>query len=73
VTATYSWASYGVLEGASEEGRDIPFVRCSLGGGSDRKLRIWIQGGAHGNEVGRSSPVRTNLLLLPLGGQETTN
>jgi hypothetical protein len=34
----------------SEEGRAIPYVTLSNGKKNDRKLRIWIQGGQHGDE-----------------------
>ncbi|KAH7070758.1 hypothetical protein BKA63DRAFT_83824 [Paraphoma chrysanthemicola] len=34
----------------SEEGRAIPYVTLSNGKSSDKKLRIWIQGGQHGDE-----------------------
>lgn len=34
----------------SEEGRRIPYVTLTSGKNSTNKLRIWIQGGQHGNE-----------------------
>lgn len=34
----------------SEEGRKIPYVTVANGKNSDKKLRIWIQGGQHGDE-----------------------
>jgi hypothetical protein len=34
----------------SEEGRSIPYVTLSNGKKSDEKLRLWLQGGQHGDE-----------------------
>ncbi|KAH4157026.1 hypothetical protein HBI68_201710 [Parastagonospora nodorum] len=34
----------------SEEGRSIPYVTLSNGKHSDKKLRLWLQGGQHGDE-----------------------
>ncbi|KAL1797188.1 hypothetical protein ACET3X_003794 [Alternaria dauci] len=43
------WITYNSgLE--SEEGRKIPYVTLTNGNNSTKKLRIWIQGGQHGNE-----------------------
>lgn len=43
------WITYNdQLE--SEEGRKIPYVTVSNGKKGDKKLRIWIQGGQHGDE-----------------------
>ncbi|GAP84659.1 putative carboxypeptidase 2 [Rosellinia necatrix] len=49
------WVDYRVAEVVSEEGRSFPYVYLSEnprgpGDESNRKLRVWIQGGVHGNE-----------------------
>ncbi|KAI1808897.1 Zn-dependent exopeptidase [Daldinia bambusicola] len=55
------WAHYKVADFTSEEGRAFPYVVLSKSGPSSRsaeqeqqqqppKLRVWIQGGVHGNE-----------------------
>lgn len=45
------WATLHSL-GNSQEGRDIPYLMLSNGKDSDSKLRVWLQGGLHGNEPG---------------------
>ena len=35
---------------SSEEGRAIPYVTLSNGKDTDKKLRLWLQGGQHGDE-----------------------
>ncbi|KAG9186308.1 hypothetical protein G6011_02864 [Alternaria panax] len=49
ITQRNGWITYNSgLE--SEEGRTIPYVTLTNGKKNDTKLRIWIQGGQHGNE-----------------------
>ncbi|KAI1370502.1 Zn-dependent exopeptidase [Hypoxylon crocopeplum] len=48
-----SWAHYKVADFTSEEGRPFPYVVLSSPsphGSKKPKLRVWIQGGVHGNE-----------------------
>ncbi|KAI1303466.1 carboxypeptidase [Xylaria venustula] len=49
------WVHYHVADFTSEEGRSFPYVYLSNesqipSDESSRKLRVWIQGGVHGNE-----------------------
>ncbi|OTA89999.1 hypothetical protein M434DRAFT_373259 [Hypoxylon sp. CO27-5] len=48
-----NWAQYKIAEYTSEEGRPIPYVFLSSPASKRDgrpKLRVWIQGGVHGNE-----------------------
>lgn len=54
------WATLHSL-GTSQEGRDIPYLMLS-NGKSEGKLRVWLQGGIHGNE-----PAGTEGMLALLG------
>ncbi|KAF6843261.1 Carboxypeptidase 2-like protein 2 [Colletotrichum musicola] len=45
----HDWLTYHEPPFTSEDGRSIPYVNLSLGDSSPR-LRIWLQGGVHGNE-----------------------
>ncbi|GAW21059.1 hypothetical protein ANO14919_105720 [Xylariales sp. No.14919] len=50
-----NWVSYHVADFTSEEGRSFPYVYLStesqgLHDENNQKLRVWIQGGVHGNE-----------------------
>ncbi|KAI0179539.1 Zn-dependent exopeptidase [Hypoxylon sp. FL1284] len=48
------WVQYKIADYTSEEGRPFPYVVLSSlsseGGEETPKLRVWIQGGVHGNE-----------------------
>ncbi|KAI1140146.1 Zn-dependent exopeptidase [Hypoxylon sp. FL0543] len=47
------WVHYKIADFTSEEGRPFPYVFLSSPasqGGAKPKLRVWIQGGVHGNE-----------------------
>ncbi|KAF5009100.1 hypothetical protein FDECE_4652 [Fusarium decemcellulare] len=53
IASRHSWATYHGRPLQSEEGRIIPYVYLSTSGrtkDTDEKLRIWLQGGVHGNE-----------------------
>nr|AJD23177.1 carboxypeptidase 2 [Onygena corvina] len=50
-----TWMTYHEADFRSEEGRTFPYVYLSRGDSSlsnpgSRKLRVWLQGGVHGNE-----------------------
>ncbi len=49
LTQRNRWIAYD-SELESEEGRAIPYVTLTNGKNSSKKLRVWIQGGQHGNE-----------------------
>lgn len=49
LTQRNGWITYND-ELESEEGRTIPYVTVTNSKNSNKKLRIWIQGGQHGNE-----------------------
>ena len=49
LTQRNGWISYN-NDLRSEEDRAIPYVTLTNGKKSSEKLRIWIQGGQHGNE-----------------------
>ncbi|KAH6693466.1 hypothetical protein F5X68DRAFT_199174, partial [Plectosphaerella plurivora] len=62
------WMTYHVPDFKSEEGRSIPYVHLSTSqlpsawgeatsANSTSKLRVWIQGGVHGNEPGGDQAV----------------
>ncbi|KAL3420688.1 carboxypeptidase [Phlyctema vagabunda] len=59
IAQTNDWASYHGSEIFSEEGRAIPYLFLSKANtnGSSSKLRIWVQGAAHGNEPASDAAV----------------
>ncbi|KAM5344351.1 hypothetical protein ACJ41O_012888 [Fusarium nematophilum] len=69
IAAAHNWASYQDPPLQSEEGRVIPYIYLSTsqktprGKNSAKKLRIWLQGGVHGNE-----PAGDQALLALLAG-----
>ncbi|KAI1812370.1 carboxypeptidase [Poronia punctata] len=51
ISDSNDWATYHLADFTSEEGRSFPYVTLSKPSDeSDGKLRVWIQGGVHGNE-----------------------
>ncbi|KAJ8125375.1 hypothetical protein O1611_g8265 [Lasiodiplodia mahajangana] len=68
------WVDYHLADFASEEGRPFPYVYLSQkpeasGNENTRKLRVWIQGGVHGNEPAGDQAVLA--LLGKLDANET--
>ncbi|KAI1362119.1 carboxypeptidase [Xylaria arbuscula] len=68
------WVHYHVANFTSEEGRPFPYVYLSdesegASDGSTQKLRVWIQGGVHGNEPAGDQAVLA--LLGKLDANET--
>ncbi|KAI0107166.1 carboxypeptidase [Nemania sp. FL0031] len=68
------WVDYHLAEFTSEEGRPFPYVYLSQkpglpGDGDTPKLRVWIQGGVHGNEPAGDQAVLA--LLGKLDANET--
>ncbi|KAG8157359.1 hypothetical protein KVR01_012743 [Diaporthe batatas] len=64
-----SWMTYQITDFESEEGRAFPYVilssssaNSSLSSLGDGKLKVWLQGGVHGNE-----PAGDEALLALLG------
>ncbi|KAL1957522.1 hypothetical protein VTO42DRAFT_5748 [Malbranchea cinnamomea] len=71
LSSRHSWMTYRVADFQSEEGRSFPYVYLSntadgfnatSGASNDKKLRVWLQGGVHGNE-----PAGDQSLLAFLG------
>ncbi|KAF4120923.1 Zinc carboxypeptidase [Geosmithia morbida] len=74
LAARHDWMTYNIPDFQSEEGRTIPYVylsstssgdsvlETSVNKTSSQKLRIWMQGGVHGNE-----PAGDQTLLALLG------
>lgn len=54
------WATVSFI-GTSQKGMYIPMVRLNKPNGNDKKLKVWMQGGLHGNE-----PASTEGLLYLL-------
>lgn len=53
IAARNDWVQYRVADFTSEEGRSFPYVFLSSPSAQESqkpKLRVWIQGGVHGNE-----------------------
>ncbi|TEA18541.1 Carboxypeptidase 2 [Colletotrichum sidae] len=68
---THGWLSYHTPSFTSEDGRSLPYVNLSLPStsSSSPKLRIWLQGGVHGNEPAGDQAI---LALLAKFGSNTT-
>ncbi|KAI1429146.1 carboxypeptidase [Xylaria sp. FL1777] len=73
-----NWVSYHVANFTSEEGRSFPYVYLSKDSqeSSDentKKLRVWIQGGVHGNEPAGDQAVLALLGKLDANATWTTS
>ncbi|KAI1823849.1 carboxypeptidase [Xylaria intraflava] len=70
----HDWAHYHLANFTSEEGRSFPYVYLSqesraLSEGNTEKIRVWIQGGVHGDEPAGDQAVLA--LLGKLDANET--
>ncbi|KAH8197252.1 hypothetical protein TruAng_008574 [Truncatella angustata] len=68
VAKKHDWMNYHIADFTSEEGRPFPYVYLSLSSqaplqsSDSSKLRVWLQGGVHGNE-----PAGDQALLALIG------
>ncbi|KAF6831266.1 Carboxypeptidase 2-like protein 2 [Colletotrichum plurivorum] len=70
----HAWLTYHEPPFTSEDGRSIPYVKLSLPSQeSSPKLRIWLQGGVHGNEPAGDQAILALLAKLSTNSTWTSS